>query len=318
MPKMITINNILHEAKDIVSSDMELLLNGFVANPAFYYLPQFTGLSCEKPTKKRSWKKPKDKPKRPLSGYNLFFQSERKKLIAMLPEVANLEEYGLTERERKAKHRKMHGKIGFAELARNIANKWNNLDDTEKAVFEACARTEKEKYQEELDKWKTTNGYVRKRRKRSRTKKIAKACLPVVPVDFSLSNTFNFESPNAISSWNVVNSKAYQLLMHQSKLECHSRRCGIQNDSTIGDMASCISHPNQDFTSGHTYPTMNDFVFGYNLDCSNHLHDIQIKGDFGDTLESSLDDSSTEGESALDNFMDNSYYESDNEDDFSI
>ena len=170
MSEMITIKNILHEAKDILSSDIELLLKGFVTNPNCYFLPHFTDLSFEKPTKKRSWKKPKDKPKRPLSAYNLFFQSERQKLIALLPDVANLEEYGLTERERKAKHRKMHGKIGFAELARNIANKWNNLDDTEKATFEACARTEKEKYQEELDKWKATHSYTQKRRKRKQKK----------------------------------------------------------------------------------------------------------------------------------------------------
>jgi HMG (high mobility group) box len=316
MPEMIMLKNNLHEPKDIVSSDMELLLNGFVANPACYFLPHFTGLSFEKPTKKRSWKKPKDKPKRPLSGYNLFFQSERKKLIAMLPEVANLEEYGLTERERKAKHRKMHGKIGFAELARNIAKKWNSLDDTEKAVFEACARTEKEKYQEELDKWKTTNGFVRKRRKRSRTNKVATSCLPVIPVEFSLSNAFNFESPNVISSLSIENTKAYQLSMHESKLESYSDIFDVQRESW--NMASCTSHPNQDFTSGHKHQYLNSFVFECDLECRNHFHDIQIKGDVSDSLESSLDDCSTIDGIALDNFMDNSYCDSDYEEDFSI
>jgi hypothetical protein len=58
MPEMIMIKNFLHEAKDIVSSDMECLLNGFVANHACSFIPHFTNLSFEKPTKKRTWKNP--------------------------------------------------------------------------------------------------------------------------------------------------------------------------------------------------------------------------------------------------------------------
>jgi HMG (high mobility group) box len=176
----------------------------------------------------------------------------------MLPTVANLEEYGLTERERKEKHRKMHGKIGFAELARNIAKKWNNLDDTEKAVLEACARTEKEKYQEELDKWKTTNGHVRKRRKRSRTHTVAKACPPVIRVASSSNNAFTFESANAISSLSVESAKAYKLSMPESKRECHSDVFDIQSDSW--NMASYTSQPNQDYTSRCEHQYLNSFV----------------------------------------------------------
>jgi hypothetical protein len=107
-------------------------------------------------SKKRSWKKPKDKPKRPLSAYNLFFQHERNNILAALPGDDAAMDDGLTEEQRRRKHRKTHGKIGFADLARSIADKWKNIEPTARSVFEARADIEKQRYKKELEAWKLT------------------------------------------------------------------------------------------------------------------------------------------------------------------
>lgn len=116
--------------------------------------------------KKRTWKKPKDKPKRPLSAYNLFFQSEREKIILDLaPELLNNGggNGAANPPKRRRRHRKSHGKIGFAALARNIAQKWKNLDDEAKSPFEAEAEKEKVRYKKELDVWKKAQEELKKK-----------------------------------------------------------------------------------------------------------------------------------------------------------
>ena len=55
---------------------------------------------------RKKWKKPKDKPTRPLSAYNLFFRKER---ALMLGDAAP----PTLEKGQKRVHRKTHGKIGM-------------------------------------------------------------------------------------------------------------------------------------------------------------------------------------------------------------
>ncbi|CAJ1945673.1 unnamed protein product [Cylindrotheca closterium] len=120
-------------------------------------------------TKKRrprkKWKKPKDKPNRPLSAYNLFFQQERALMLGNGnppkedPTEVEVEESSETSGDNSASakrriHRKTHGKVGFAEMARSIGSKWKSLPDSDKEVFVKQASKEKERYAKELSLWK--------------------------------------------------------------------------------------------------------------------------------------------------------------------
>uniref|UniRef100_A0A7S2VBS3 HMG box domain-containing protein n=1 Tax=Entomoneis paludosa TaxID=265537 RepID=A0A7S2VBS3_9STRA len=77
------------------------------------------------------------KPKRSLSAYNLFFQTERKKLLKTLPVKGK-------------KPRKSHGKIGFADMARTIAAKWKKITPDEKSEYDRLAALDKQRYKSQM------------------------------------------------------------------------------------------------------------------------------------------------------------------------
>lgn len=106
---------------------------------------------------KRRWKKPKDKPKRPLSAYNLFFQYERNMVVkGDVAEAQNSADEHSTKSisEKSGKHYpKPHGKIGFRSLTKRVASKWKNLEPEKKKFFEERAQIETERYRRELAIW---------------------------------------------------------------------------------------------------------------------------------------------------------------------
>lgn len=91
-------------------------------------------------SKSKANKDKSDKPKRPLSAYNLFFRYERERILRNTSQPSY-------------KPRRSHGKIGFADLARSVAESWKALEPDDKAKFEAKAAQEKERYERELDVW---------------------------------------------------------------------------------------------------------------------------------------------------------------------
>lgn len=95
---------------------------------------------------RKKWKKPKDKPNRPLSAYNLYFQQERISMVGDCPKVLDRNDNRL--------HRKTHGKVSFSEMAKVIGSKWQSLPASEKKPFEEKAAKLKEQYAIELKVWK--------------------------------------------------------------------------------------------------------------------------------------------------------------------
>uniref|UniRef100_A0A7S2Y3L5 HMG box domain-containing protein n=1 Tax=Entomoneis paludosa TaxID=265537 RepID=A0A7S2Y3L5_9STRA len=88
-----------------------------------------------------------EKPKRSLSAYNYFFQAERKKLLQSLPD---------RRQQGRKKPRNSHGKMGFAEMARNVSAKWKKITPEEKKEYDELAKLDTIRYRKEMAIWKRT------------------------------------------------------------------------------------------------------------------------------------------------------------------
>jgi len=84
-----------------------------------------------------------EKPKRPMTAYNFFFQAQRQMLLQHLPGRAG-----------GRKPRNSHGKLGFAEMARFISAQWKQTTMEQRAPLQQLAAQDKQRYQREMAHWK--------------------------------------------------------------------------------------------------------------------------------------------------------------------
>eukprot|EP00567_Pseudictyota_dubia_P004417 CAMPEP_0197435816 /NCGR_PEP_ID=MMETSP1175-20131217/3324_1 /TAXON_ID=1003142 /ORGANISM="Triceratium dubium, Strain CCMP147" /LENGTH=583 /DNA_ID=CAMNT_0042964933 /DNA_START=449 /DNA_END=2200 /DNA_ORIENTATION=- len=115
-------------------------------------------LGSRKPGRKRkwTWKKPKDRPKRPLSSYNFFFQHERSNILARSRTINNYSgnDGGGSEGDVGEGATVSTGGPGFEDLARQIAQRWSTLDDSSRSVFEVLASADKRRHDAEMKVWR--------------------------------------------------------------------------------------------------------------------------------------------------------------------
>ncbi|MCL4132476.1 UNVERIFIED_CONTAM: hypothetical protein GTU68_014069 [Idotea baltica] len=85
--------------------------------------------------KRRLMPKDSNAPKGPLSGYMLFMNEQREAL------------------------KQSQSKPGFPEITKIVAQKWAQLDVAEKQKYLEAAEADKERYQQEVERYKKTEAY---------------------------------------------------------------------------------------------------------------------------------------------------------------
>ena len=124
-----------------------------------------------------------EKPKRPLTAYNIFFQNQRQKILDEIPLPLN-------------QPRRSHGKIGFTELARMVSKRWKVADENTVAKYTALAAEDKKRYLREMKEWKEGEAD-------NEEKQPQKVCLN----RHSLQELFSFALENGIVDINDLKQK---------------------------------------------------------------------------------------------------------------
>ena len=109
-------------------------------------------ISNKRPTKK----KPKDKPKRPLSAYNFFFKEEREKILKVVLSDEPTDTFNEPDSEdyiddkTLGRLRKEGGKVSFEEMGKLIGQRWKNLQPDRLTKFSELAAEDTDRYKKEM------------------------------------------------------------------------------------------------------------------------------------------------------------------------
>ncbi|KAL7578225.1 hypothetical protein ACA910_012648 [Epithemia clementina (nom. ined.)] len=109
-------------------------------------------ISNKRPTKK----KPKDKPKRPLSAYNFFFKEEREKILKVVLSDEPTDTFNEPDSEdyiddkTLGRLRKEGGKVSFEEMGKLIGQRWKNLQPDRLTKYSELAAEDTDRYKKEM------------------------------------------------------------------------------------------------------------------------------------------------------------------------
>jgi HMG (high mobility group) box len=102
------------------------------------------------PTVSRRRKKPKGFPKRPLSGYNLFFKDER---VKILHEFSKDFEAVDDEEIRAIRSDADRAKVSFQDLGKIIGKRWKALSEKDRRKYDDLAEHDSCRYRDEMDEY---------------------------------------------------------------------------------------------------------------------------------------------------------------------